>query len=72
MKKFLCKLFAYTLIISLITSEINLLYIREVKDNDTITDVPNNIQICNFGSSHGMYGFNYQDVEGNIRASILR
>lgn len=64
MKNFLCKLFTYVVIISLITLGINLLYIREVKDNDTITDVPDNIRICNFGSSHGLYGFDYQDVEG--------
>lgn len=25
--------------------------------------VPNSIDICNYGSSHGLYGFNYEDVE---------
>lgn len=64
MKKFLNKLFLYVLVVSLITLGINLLYIKVVEDDDIVTDVPDNIQFCNFGSSHGLYDFNYQDVEG--------
>lgn len=32
-------------------------------DATYITDVPYNINICNFGNSHGYYGFNYEDID---------
>lgn len=36
-------------------------------DNEDHTNkfknVPDNIQICNLGSSHGLYGYNYEDID---------
>ena len=67
MKKFLYKLFAYITILCIITIILNFLYVR--LDNfdfyvvDKFYKMPNNIQICNFGSSHGMYGFNYENFD---------
>lgn len=74
MKKFLLILFVFVLIVGLITSAINGLYLyndRKTPDtmssdrnNDAqIKNVPSGIQLCNFGSSHGMYGFDYENVE---------
>ena len=75
MKKFISKLLIYVLIVSSITIGVNLLHIclidsripgtmGSLKTNGAfIKDVPDNIQICNFGSSHSYYGFNYVDTE---------
>ena len=65
MKKFFLKLFIYSLLISLIILGLNALYIQKENDGTRkFTDgVPNNIQVCNFGSSHGLSGFNYEDAE---------
>ncbi|MBQ7220562.1 MAG: SGNH/GDSL hydrolase family protein [Synergistaceae bacterium] len=74
MRKFLTKIFIYTLALSLITIAVNALCIYRIyssnfgsmsdKKNDSafIVNVPEGIQICNFGSSHGYYGFNYDDA----------
>ena len=74
MRKFLAKIFIYTLALSLIILVVNAVYINRIyssnfgsmsdKKNDSvfIINVPDEIQICNFGSSHGYYGFNYDDV----------
>ncbi|MBR1658618.1 MAG: hypothetical protein IJ697_09180 [Synergistaceae bacterium] len=69
MKKFLFKNSIYALIVIVATLGINTLYIYETKkvlgnSADFFGDVPDGIQICNFGSSHGLYGFNYKDAEG--------
>lgn len=73
MKKFLRTLILFILIVGVITVGINGLYLlRENQMPDTMSDernnnsqiknVPNGIQICNLGSSHGLYGFNYTDL----------
>ena len=74
MKNFLAKLTIYMLVLSSITIGINLLHIylinnrnfgtmgSQKNDNAIIKDVPDNIQICNFGNSHSYYGFNYDDA----------
>lgn len=71
MKRFLKNVLIFFLAVGLITASINVVYIVMSKrsnagtmgstrdDNDYIRDVPDNIQICNFGSSHGICGFNY-------------
>lgn len=62
MKKFLFNLFVYALLISLTAFGINTLYIYRTKSPWPV--VPEGIQICNFGSSHGETAFNYEDVKG--------
>ena len=62
MKKFLCKVLIYALSLVLITLGINALYYEDDYTEKFIAGVPDNIQICNFGSSHGLYAFNYEDA----------
>ena len=69
MKKFLCKLFIYALLLLAITIGENILFLYKHSSNDNTlsfnrNDVPYGIQICNFGSSHG-YNFNYEDVSND-------
>jgi len=58
----------YLINVLLITVLINYLY-DTMNKNDTeglhrFRNVPEEIQICNFGSSHGFFGFDYEEVEG--------
>ena len=65
MKKYLIKFSIYVSILAVIILVLNALYIYK-SENDIgafANDVPDDIQICNFGSSHGLYGFNYEDVK---------
>lgn len=45
---------------------INLWYMplnnRDLNNTKKFENVPYNIQICNLGSSHGLYGFNYEEL----------
>lgn len=78
MKKFLVRLSIYLFILSaliLLTNELYFyrIYTRNLgtmgtKRNDSafIKDVTEAINICNFGSSHGYYGFDYEDVNDYI------
>ena len=62
MKKFLRNLIIYAAFVITITLGLNALYRPKADDIGTFAGgVPDNIQICNFGSSHGQYGFNYED-----------
>jgi hypothetical protein len=67
MKKFIIKVVAYVLTLSLITIVINKIYVKLDHSNDDYTKkfmtIPNDIEVCNFGSSHGLYGYNYEDIE---------
>ncbi len=55
------------LLVSAVVGLINVAYIKmDVSDNDDtnkFATMPAHIQICNFGSSHGLYGFNYEDFD---------
>lgn len=66
MKRFLMTIALYTGILAFLTVGINAWYLAMDKSDDLWTnkfkDVPAHIQICNFGSSHGLYSFNYEDV----------
>ena len=72
MKRFLAKICIYVLSVSAITLAVNALFIRSRhipltmgnvrNDTAVVKNVPYGIQICNFGSSHGYYGFNYEDI----------
>lgn len=68
MKKFLCRLLILTSLILIIIAALNIVYIYKYNKNaeeTSFTNVPDRIQICNFGSSHGRRAFNYEDVEKN-------
>jgi len=55
----------YGLIIGFATISINSIYVVRCPNSETekYKKVPEKIQICNFGSSHGLYGFDYNDIE---------
>ena len=64
MMKFTKKLLLFVLIIAIITLAVNFVYVKRHKsDTDKFDFIPATVQICNFGSSHGAYGFNYEDIE---------
>ncbi|MBR2524624.1 MAG: hypothetical protein IKE53_09355 [Clostridiales bacterium] len=69
MKKFLIKVLSFTIIIAVITAVLNCLFIRLDKSDLDYTnkykDMPETIMICNFGSSHGQYDFNYEELGDN-------
>ena len=67
MKKFLIKILIYIFCVGLLITAINEWYKNNGTDSDNtrkFQSVPENIQICNLGSSHGLYGFCYEDFEG--------
>lgn len=64
MKKFLLKLSIYLSCLLGVVLGTNMLYLNVIGIGEPeIKNVPDNIQICNFGSSHGLMGFNYVDIE---------
>ena len=67
MKRFLGKLFTFTIIIISIFWAVNLLFIKMDKSDSDYTNkfsnIPDTLDVCNFGSSHGLFGFNYEDVQ---------
>ncbi len=62
MKKFLSRICIYTIIVLSIVAAVNVSYLKTFDDCETIKNVPQNVEICNFGSSHGANGFNYEDA----------
>lgn len=74
-RKFAKKITIYFLIVGCLTLAINQIYLfqqdkkslgtmRDKKnDNAYIYDVPYGIQVCDFGNSHGYYGFNYEKYQ---------
>lgn len=66
MKKFVKKVIILLLIITAVAVPANALYVKGLGPDPDNTDkfaaVPEKIQICNFGSSHGLCGFNYADL----------
>ncbi len=71
MKKFIIKLVAFIVAITVIILIVNSVYIKLDKSNpdyiNKFEDIPDKIQICNFGSSHGLYGYNYEDIEDKYK-----
>lgn len=66
MIKFIKKLFVFVLVITVMTMAVNSVYVKRCKaDTDKFVSIPETIQICNFGSSHSMNGFNYEDIEND-------
>lgn len=63
MRKFILTILGYALIICFIVVCVNRGYKSLVHDEATkFENVPEKIQICNLGSSHGLYGYNYEKI----------
>ena len=62
MKKFLVKLLVFGLFISIIVGVINGLYKSKVHE-ETIENVPEHIQFCNFGNSQPMNAIDYSTLD---------
>ncbi len=69
MKKFLLTITAYIALLVSIIIVVNTVYINLPTAKiyewgvEKFNTVPQNIQVCNLGSSHGEYGFDYSDLE---------
>lgn len=67
MRRFLFKIISFTIVIVLIVLPINELYesksYNDGSEEAKFHTVPDNIQICNFGSSHGVHSYYYEDLE---------
>lgn len=67
MKQFLLKtgVFLFTILCPLIVLNylyVNTSYYAHLNDLDKFIQIPNSVDVCNFGSSHGFYGFNYEHL----------
>ena len=67
MRKFLIKISIYVLLLSVVVLGLDWWYItKNIDDIGAFENgVPDNIQICNFGSSHGRWSFDYEDIEND-------
>ena len=68
MRKLLLRITVYVSIIVVITLAVNICYLCVDPEYHSM-NVPENIQICNFGSSHGKCGFDYEDFKGKYVCS---
>lgn len=61
MKKFVLKLIVFCAVLMGVVIAINTMYIsvKDTGSTDKFKNVPDKIQICNFGSSHGANGYSY-------------
>lgn len=64
MKKFIRIIIEYAVVLFAVICVINYIYVWKDSKNNKFKNIPDNIQICNLGSSHGRHGYNYEDVEG--------
>lgn len=68
MKKFIANIIVFFMIVGAITICVNTVYMKRDHSNPQnvykFKNVPSSIKVCNFGSSHGLNGFNYTDVDG--------
>lgn len=73
MKRFIKKIIAFMAVVAFLISVADCFILLRMQknwgtmsskrgDRATIKEVPNGINLCNFGSSHGLYGFNYISV----------
>ena len=70
MKKLIAKSALLIVLVLCCTLIINTIYVNNAgygDDIDKFKTVPYDITICNFGSSHGRYGFNYSDVSDEYK-----
>lgn len=68
MKKFLLKILLLIVIVSIIIMPIHIVFMRNYVDLDSdlknkFYNVPYDIEICNFGTSHGQHGYNYSNIK---------
>lgn len=66
MRRFVRNLLIFVIIISIVTAAANFAYgvsHRATPVANKFIHIPDTIQICNFGTSHGKFGFNYEDLE---------
>lgn len=63
MKNFIKKIAQYSGILLVFIIIINYIYIQRDSKSIKFLNIPDQVQVCNFGSSHGLYGYNYVDVE---------
>lgn len=67
MKRFVKKLLILLLIMAALALLVNAAYeakrVPDYDNTDKFSSVPERIRVCNFGSSHGLCGFNYEDCE---------
>ncbi len=72
MKKFLLVISLYLVLVFGITAGVNAAYVwvtgvgKTTPDWEKFRNVPQDIEICNFGSSHGWVGFDYESVSNRI------
>lgn len=67
MKRFLKTILLYAVVVAAITVSVNAVYMQKRShDAKKFEDVPYGIQIANFGSSHGLNGFNYSDADNVV------
>lgn len=61
MKKFILKLIVFCVALTVVVIAVNTIYIsaKDTGSTDKFKKVPDKIQICNFGSSHGANGYSY-------------
>ena len=68
MKKFVIKLIAAVCIVCALVAALNAVYVHmdisDDNDTDKFKNVPDNIVLCNLGSSHGQYGLCYDNYSG--------
>lgn len=65
MKKFILKSFLFLLLLAFVIGICDWGYLRINPFNtNKFWHVPDQIEICNIGASHSLYGFNYADYEG--------
>lgn len=65
MNEFIKKLIYIISIVSVIIITANQVYLHlkyDYDNTDKFNDIPNAIDICNFGSSHGLYSYNYENL----------
>lgn len=68
MKKFLIRIACYVTIIATVILAVNTLYFYIDPEYNSM-NVHENVQICNFGSSHGQCSFNYKDFKAKYVCS---
>ena len=68
MKKLFTKILIYAVSLSLLTLAINWCYLCMTEKHRRI-NVPDDIEICNFGASQSQEGFNYEDFRGKYVCS---
>ena len=55
----------FTVVTLALTYGVNAAYNHATQKKNKFNEVPDHITVCNFGSSHGLYGYNYEELEEN-------